>query len=256
MNNLLSLAEFLKNYANAIDIGFNKFVQSSPVFVKQHIEKLAKRKLSSTRDAYIEAVKSKLSKNVLVVELDRESWIANAVESGISDFDMKAGHLKSPKAKMSKKGYRYMVIPIGKDPSISPKTEKGQEFQQKVKQALAQKKFGIKKLKADVNGGVFETQEVLSDVGLDGFYRYRKFESIDSYHQNKNKKQQWQYVLFRVMSENPESKSKWQHPGIQPVHIFKETERFFNENATKMIEGFIDAEIEKIISSYKGQGNV
>lgn len=256
MDNLLSLAEFLKNYVNAIDIGFKKFVQSSPVFIRQHIERLARKKLQTTRDAYIEAVKTQLTNNVLVVELDRDSWIANAVESGIGSFDMKAGHLKSNKAKISKKGYRYMVIPIGQDPNRMAKTDSGKEFQQKVKQALSLKKFGIKKLRADVNGTVFETQEVLSDNGLDGFYRYRKYDSIESYHENKNKKGQWQYVLFRVMSENPDSKSTWQHPGIQPVHIFRETERFINENAAKMIEGFIDAEIEKIILSYKGQGNV
>jgi hypothetical protein len=254
LKDLLSLSEFLINYANAIDIGFKKFIQASPVFIRQYMERQARKKLNSTRDAYIEAIKTQLTNNVLVVELDKSSWIANAVEKGVSEFDMKVKHLQSPKAKISKKGYRFMVIPIGKDPSSEGgKTEKSKEFQKKIKQALEAKKFGITKLKAQVGGGIFETQKVLSDNGLDGFYRYRKHESFEAYHAKKNKGQ-WQYVLFRVMSENPKSQSTWHHPGIEPVNIFKDTEKFINENASKMLEGFIDAEIEKIIGSYaKGE---
>ncbi|MEM4380555.1 MAG: hypothetical protein QXL01_07745 [Thermoplasmatales archaeon] len=248
MQDFLSLAEFIKNYASAIQTGFDKFVQASPVFAKQQIERLAKRKLNFTRDAYLEAVKVRLVNNVLVIELDRDSWIANAVESGVSGFNMKEGHLKSPKAKTSQKGFKYMVIPIGKQKDGSGgNTEKGQAFQAKVNQALANKKFGLTRLKAMVSGQIVQMQQVLSDdVDLSGFYRYRQFESAEAFHSGK--KPQWQYVLFKAMSENPESKSKWEHPGIQPVHIFRDTERFLLENMPKMLDGLLEAEIQKLIS--------
>ena len=247
MQDLLSLAEFLQNYANAIGAGFEKFVQSTPVFTKQFMERQARKKLNSTRDAYMEAIKIQLSQNVLVVTLDKDNWIANAVESGISGFNMKEGHLKSPKAKISKAGYRYMVIPIGKTKDGSGgNTQKSQDFQATVNQALSNNKFGLKRLKAMVGGKIMETQQVLSDdVGLSGFYRYRTFENAESYHSGK--KPQWQHVLFRVMSENPASKSAWDHPGIQPVHIMRDTEKFLMQNMSQMLDGFLESEIEKMI---------
>lgn len=247
MQDLLSLAEFLQNYANAIGAGFEKFVQSTPVFTRQFMERQTRKKLTSTRDAYMEAVKVKLAQNVLVVELDKDNWIANAVESGVSSFDMKDKHLKSPKAKISKAGYRYMVIPIGKQKDgTGGKTQKSQDFQAKVNQALANNKFGLKRLKAMVGGKIMETQEVLSDdVGLGGFYRFRTFETAEAYHSGS--RPQWQHVLFRVMSENPASKSTWEHPGIEPVHIMRDTENFLMQNMSAMLDGFLETEIEKMV---------
>jgi len=248
MQDLLSLSEFIQNYATAIQSGFEKFVQSSPFFAKQHIERQARKKLNSTRDQYLEAVKTKLVDNCLIIELDPDSWIANAVESGADAFNMKKGMLKSGKAKMSKAGYRYMVVPIGKKKDApGGKTEKSQDFQQRVNQALGNNKLGLKRLKAMVSGQIVESQQVMSDdPGLGGLYRFRTFESAEAYHSGK--KPQWQHVLFRVISENPLAKGKWDHPGIQPVHIFRDTERFLMQNLPTMLDGFLEAEVKKIVN--------
>jgi hypothetical protein len=247
MQDLLKAIEYLKNYGKALEDGVNKFVDALPVFTKQQIRRKAKIKLNSTFDSYMESVNIKMRDYVLIVELDQSNWIANAVESGVGQFDMKEGHLKSPKAKRSKAGYRYMRVPIGiqKDGKGSS-TDSGKEFQKKINEVLMKPRYGVRKLKMLMNGSLQETQAVVSaDPALQGMYRTRQFESSEDYHSG-NKKPKWEFILFRTISENPMAQGKWQHPGIKPVHILKDTERWLESSVETLLDGFIEAEIATI----------
>jgi len=88
-NELLNAINAIGSYVDALDSAVNKFINAAPLLVQQHINSLAKNKLNTTYDAYMSAVSSKMSGSVLVVELDKDNWLANAVESGASAFDMK-----------------------------------------------------------------------------------------------------------------------------------------------------------------------
>lgn len=252
MQDLLRVIEYLKNYGKALEDGIQKFADSLPVFTKQQIRRKARTRLNSTFDEYMSATSVKMRNYVLLVEIDKDSWIANAVESGIGQFDMKPGFFNSPKAKTSKKGYRYMHIPIGVEKGgKGSSTESGQEFQKKINEVLMKPKYGIKKLKLLMNGAVQETQEVLTpDPLLKGLYRSRQYESSEDYHSG-TKRPKWEFILFRTVSENPESKGKWQHPGIKPVHILKDTERWLQGNVETLLNGFIEAEMETLNQRFR-----
>lgn len=252
MNELIKTAETISNLAKGLKAGMEKFTGMLPIIVEQHITKLATDKLNSTRDAFLGAVKSETSDYVLVVTLDEDDWLANAVESGADPFSMKDTHLKSPKARYGKPdkngvSYKYLRIPIGKEKDAKPGgTDKARMFQKKINEVMMKPSFGMRRLKTMMDGRITETQPVLStDPDLSGLYRTRQFANSEEFHKG-SKKPKWNLVLFRTITENPLARSKWEHPGIRPAGIFKETESWLQANAEAMLATFLETEISKI----------
>ena len=249
MKDLLLIIEYLKNYVDAIGKGIDKFAEALPILTKQHMTTLANRRLDSTKEEYLSNIKIKMNDYILVVELNTDSWLANAVETGVGQFDMKEGLLNSPKARVGKSGARYIRIPIGKDPNKKNEggSEKSKEFQQRIVDVLMKPKFGSKKIKMNPDGSLFESQKVLAaDPMVAGLYRTRQFEQAEDYYAGK-KKPKWQYVLFRTVSEKPsKTGATWEHPGIQPVRIFTETERWLDQSIGQLLDDFIQSEVEAL----------
>jgi hypothetical protein len=239
------MVKMLENYTEGVREGFNTFVQMAPILIKQDISNRAKKKLDTSKDDYMSAVSVKSKDYLIVVELDRESWLANAVESGVGQFDMRSGLLSSPKAKRSAKGYRYMSIPIGKKKDGKPAdNDKSRAFQDKINQVLEKPIFGqIKNAFGRDGRTIYQKQAVVSgDPALSGLYRTRTFESAAEMHSGKKPK--WQFVLFRTVSDNPLSKASWQHPGIKPAHIFRDTEQWIDSTLIPMANDFIKDELK------------
>lgn len=245
-NHLLEILENANNYVSAVQRGFDNFVQTLPILTKQHMEVQSKNKLGDrTQQNFMSAVSTKMINNILVVELDPDNWLANAVENGADPFQMKEGHLRSSKAKISKQGYRYMRIPIGVNKKSSPGTDKGKEFQKKIVEVLNKPKFGMKKLKMKLDGSVAVAQEVLTnDPDMGGLYRIQHYADAASFH-GKKRPFKTDMILFRTMSDNPNSRSKWEHPGIKPAHIFRNTEQWLEQNIDQILNNIIDLELQK-----------
>jgi hypothetical protein len=244
MQKLTEMLEYMKNYANAVEKGIEVFEQTYPTMIRQHMNTLAGRKLNSTKDVFMSAVKTKTTDHVIVVELDKDNFMANAVESGMDPFNMKETHLKSKKAKTSKAGYKYMSIPIGKSKDDKPGTDKGKEFQAKIMDVLHKPKFGAVKMKMQMNGSVSVSQLVdPKGTDLGGFYRIQEFASVEDFN-SKKKPFKTSFVLFRTISENPNSKSTWNHPGIAPANIFRQTESWITGTLDPMLEEFIMNELK------------
>ncbi len=77
--------------------------------------RLAGERLHSTYREYVMGLNTsesivKTGKGFSQVSL--VGWLPNAVENGLPSFDMKPGFLASPKAKVSKKGKKYLRIPL------------------------------------------------------------------------------------------------------------------------------------------------
>lgn len=254
MKELLSTIEYLQNYGKALEDGVNKFIETVPIMTKQHVNRLAKRNLDSTYEHYMDNVSVKMNNYLLVVEINKDDWLANAVESGVSGFNLKETILSSPKARVSSKGFRYMSIPIGVKKGQKRGTEKGQKYQEQIDKVLIKPKFGLMKMSIMMNGNIVQSQKVLSaDPMLQGLYRARQFESTEEFMSAKKRKG-WQYVLFRTISENPMSKTgaTWEHPGIKPAHILKKTERWLNESSGALLSNLIEAEIDSLNASFFG----
>ena len=246
MKELIEMADKVQAYVNAVDTGFNKFLQVLPDMVKQHLKLLAQRNLNTTREAYVDAIRSEMSQYLLVVNLDQDSWLANAVEQGVGAFSLKDGHLKSPKARISKAGFRYMYIPLGitKSQTTTPDNQLALNFQQRIRDVLQRPKFGMKRLKQTIDGKVSTMEEVqVQDPDLSGIYRVTTFASAQAY--ATGKKGTTQFLMFRTMSDKPGT-SVWEHPGIAPKNLFRELNMFVGATAGKLLESMINDEIAKI----------
>ena len=246
MKELLALAEFADKYAQALQRGFEKFVSAYPVILQQQLKSIASRKLNSTKQQYIDAIQSHMaSELVLVIELDKDAWLPNALEKGVPPFDMKKGHLESPKAKVSKSGYRYMIIPISKDKSggSASSSPKSQELKEKIRNVLIKPKFAFRKLKLHMDGSVSTSEAVkTNDPDVKGLYRIRHYKNPAM---AEAKKGSTSYVMFRVMSEKPGS-AEWMHPGLPGVNCFRDLELFISQTFGPMMSDMIQAEISKI----------
>jgi hypothetical protein len=246
MKELLDLVAYAERYASAIQRGFDKFVASYPVILQQQLKSIATRKLHTTKQQYLDAIQSKMQEEyVLVIELDKDAWLANALEKGCSPFDMKEGHLKSPKAKISKEGFRYRVIPISKDKSggSASSNPKSQALKQKIQDVLIKPKFAFRKLKLHMDGSVSTSEAVkTNDPDIKGLYRIRHYKTPAL---AEAKQGSTSYVMFRVMSEKPGS-AEWMHPGLPGVNCFRDLDLFINQTFGPMMVDMIQAEISKI----------
>lgn len=250
MKELIKQIEYMRNVANAITTGVDKFVRSVPIYTKQQLKAETRKRLNTTADHYMAHSKVKLTDYILVVQLDKEDWLTQALESGVGAFDMKK-MLNSGRARTSKEGFRYMSIPMGKSKDATPGTEKGQEFQKKINEVLSAPKFGMRKLNTLMNGTVVESQQILTnDPMIKGLYRTRAFESAEVYHSGR-KKPAWQHVMFRTMSENPMSRSQWEHPGIKPANILRAVNTWLDLNLEPLLNSFVEAEIKAVTDSTK-----
>lgn len=73
---------------------------------------VASRELNQTREQFTQAINVKHDGNSSTVYLNPNAFIPNAIEGGMAPYDMKVGMLNSPKAKVSSKGNRYLIIPF------------------------------------------------------------------------------------------------------------------------------------------------
>jgi hypothetical protein len=272
MEALVNIVVFLQKYVSALQTAVDTTAMELPGLVEQHIETLAKEKLHSSLNDYLDAVKVRMENYVLIVEMDEDNWIACAVEHGASAWSMNnppngKGHLNSPKAKTSKSGHKYAVVPMGKEVGgKAGPSEKSKRIQEKINQVMKRpdirsNKWGVKsKLHTDLGGkmvtGVFpggkiiESQQIETggDPDISGLYRTRTFANAEEFsHKQVSKKgmPKWNLVLFRTISENPSSK-QWQHPGITAVNILKDTELWTVEFIEKRLQYNIQKELKKM----------
>lgn len=88
------------------------------------IRDLARQHLKGRYEKYVSGLSVKeLENDVFLIVLDEKSrW----VEDGQKPFDMLDGLLKSPKAKMSKSGAKYIVVPFDHSPGKGSTAQGGQ----------------------------------------------------------------------------------------------------------------------------------
>jgi hypothetical protein len=227
LEDLKRTIKYLGEYANTISNTIQKFVQYAPVATKGQLRGKIKQKLNSTQEHYFKHTNVYVADDLLVIEID-DDWLTKALEKGASAFDMKEGMLKSSKAKTSKKGYRYLRVPLKVDPlkNASQSTDKAKVYQERIQSVLMDKHgkiktalFGPPKTKSTIDNKTIEYSEVVSgDPLLKGLYATRVHNSFQDFFSGKSKPQ-WNFMLLRTVSDNPESIAKWEHPGIKAANI-------------------------------------
>ncbi len=151
------------------------------------------------------------------------------IDFGFPAYDMKPGLLASPKAKVSAKGKRYLVVPFrhgapkkANAAGLTPDT--GLDAMPKEIYNLARQ---LKHNSGSINlkGTEFEK------VGWDKkHWKSSKFQHMSRRGQMNHS----QYLTFRIVSENSAPES-WQHPGVKAKHITDRVAAIIHNDAVALI---------------------
>jgi hypothetical protein len=195
---------------------------------------MASARLHSTKQQYLDALKLEPeSEGVFVISLDAS---ADHLEDGYPPFPMLPKLVNGPKSKVSKEGYRYVIVPIRTrtDTASTQPSENSRSVAMKLKQVIDMRKFKKVKSTVDAKSGKVTTVEKYSGEAphpfLKGLTRVREYASADS-----KKPMSSAYLTFRVASEKQMGKGKWNHPGFQGANIFPDLERWADTQMTTII---------------------
>ena len=226
--------------------GIATAIQSTPRLFQQELDAYVTQKLDLTADEFLNSVDVYWEGGAIVVEIDEDNWLANALETGVDGWDMKNTHLNSPKAKFSRSGFKYLTIPIEKFPSSrGGGTEKSQYYHKLVTNALDNNpKFSTPKFKIGLDGTIGSMEQLITNENdLGGFYRVRKFKE-----QGDTKTMNTQYIMFRTMSSHPKQAHKWIHPGIQGINSLEHLELWSRTQYAPIVERMIDYFIDNQVN--------
>jgi hypothetical protein len=249
MANLGDIVDYFENYVNALEEAIERAISSTPLLIRQEFAAQARKHLKTSIEEYMASLDIKLTDNVLIVELDKSSWLANAVESGANEFDMHNTLLNSSKAKISKKGHRYMSIPLPvyKDKGPISGTNKAQALQEKIRAALKDPVFSTPKISQGRDGSIMAVERLLTmDPALKGMVRTSSFGSMTDLTEGKRPRNV-QYTLFRTISQNPLSRAQWIHPGIKPRRLFPRVQNFADSTLIDLLQDIIQNEMEDFL---------
>lgn len=182
----------------------------------------AKSVLKSTRSIYVNSIQvKKRGQFSAAVFLNPASWLANALEMGMSSFDMKAGFLGSSKIKYTKKGNPYLTIPFrfasssalgessafaGVMPQVIHTTTKSLPPGGRLKMSNIPSQYHIPKsaaLRSQVKSGNFA--KVTASTKMTSIYQGMQ-------------RTNGGYVNFRRVSLNSQDQS-WIHPGFVKLDL-------------------------------------
>jgi len=153
---------------------------------------------------YVDAVTAREGDTDMEAFVEAKGMFVNFVENGIKSFDMKPGLLNSPKAKTSKKGIRYMIVPFQYGiPGTQHIKNMPPEVYSAIRSLSSGSSLGARVISALKEKGTKnpEFYQGLTKVGEEGHH---------------------QYFSFRVVS----AKSKgWIYPIIAKVPIYDDTKK-------------------------------
>lgn len=227
--------------------GIKGLIASTPRLIQQEIDSYVSRTLDTTKDEFLNATDVYWDKGALVVEIDDDNWLANALETGVDGWDMKTTHLNSPKAKFSRDGFRYLVIPIEKFPSSrGGGTDKSQMYHKAINEALVNPVYASPTIKMSIDGTIGTMERLnTSNPLLGGFYRISKYKDQTAF--NKKQKQSTQFIMFRTMSNKPSQADKWIHPGIRGIGMFDHIDQWIQGQYPMIAENFLDVYIQQAL---------
>jgi len=216
------ISEFLNKTVDSIKKEVTKAVSGLAAATHAKTLELADDRLKTLKSQYKDGVKfDQLENNVWMVSLDESiMWIEEGTQAR-SGYDSLS---KSTKAKTSKEGHRYLVIPFKHDKKPSEQSSKAQEITNALRQDLKSRGIPYKKLEYNNDGspkmGKLHTFDVASDLPT----VRSKFASLKgvSIYQTKDKNTgsvRRDIMTFRVMSEKTKGDGRWQYPDRQGVKI-------------------------------------
>ena len=202
-------------------------VKRLAVTTHAEVQRLAEDNLHSSKQAYLDAIDirngngfKEIAPGLWVVDLNESAmWI----EEGQEPHSMKE-KLLAKNSKISKDGYRYKSIPFSHSKSQDLQTSQEKDLVNEIRSHLKKQKISFKGIETDATGkprlGRLHRMNIPSKR-LKSYHVAPPLQNLSIYQsKGKNGKIRRDVVTFRTISENPNSKSKWFHPGIKPPRKF------------------------------------
>lgn len=182
-------------------------------------EMKAAENLKSSRQEYIanlNVVDEGQAKGAVVLT----GWLPNAIEDGISEFDMKDGLVNGPNAKTGADGKKYNTVPFshGTPGSLA---ENFSNIMPKAVHAIAKKKAIGDPIKRGELPKKFQEKQKKNVIMPESkaFAQYQHKASIhEGITKNRDGAGNIGYTSFRRVSENSDPAS-WIHPGIEQRNL-------------------------------------
>lgn len=207
-------AEF-QGMEREIDASVRDAAKMLAVQTHAHVVEQASQKLRTRLKMFLDGLQYRETDNVYSIVVPANiRWI----EDGMPAHSMLPGLLRSPKAKMSKDGHRYIVVPFNHSKGPSQQTPFANSITQLMKQQLKKKGIPYKGIEKDSSGKPLIG--ALHRLNLGGPKRDHwsapALQGLTIY-QNKGAKGgvKREAMTFRVASDRHAGTGKWEHPGLE-----------------------------------------
>lgn len=223
----------------------NRAVSKLAAAAKDHAVGLASERLHSRRETFVKALDYfKAEEGVYVLNLDHEArWI----DDGLPARNLTEIMLKSPKAKTAKDGSKFLSIPFQHNQKKSNMTPAQQSLTATIKKELGKVGASLNGIETDKNGqakmGLVRSMDINTKplstpaqlIGrgppgqvAQGITGIPILKGVSIYQKEITKKDGSKGVgrfvmTFRTISSKHSETGQWDHPGLEPVHIFEDT---------------------------------
>lgn len=186
----------------------------------------------------------------VIQRIHAAALIANDLENGRGPWDMKPMLLNGPKARVSKKGTRYNIIPFrhGASNSFAPSSN-AMPMPKGIYQQARELKASVRQGTAMKWGGRLPATGTPGKNPTTGYqHKHDVYEGMVRIEKTYEKATQSKYMTFRIVSEKSDQKSWW-HPGYQAHHIAKGVSDYCRPAVEGMIKAAAERDLQSAIDS-------
>lgn len=205
-----------------------KAVEGLAVAAHAHVLELAGDKLKSLQNKYKDAIDfQQADDNLWVITLDKSAmWI----EKGNDAWSMYDKIQKSPKAKTSKEGHKYLIIPFEKSKRPSEQTPRAKSVTDKVRAFLKKENVPYKKIEYNPDGspklGLLHKFDIKSPRPSQKAKSPELFGLSIYQRKDESGKIRRDVMTFRVVSEKNKGDGRWEYQPREGVNLFEETHKW------------------------------
>lgn len=209
-----AIAAQVKEFALEVEQEIKKGVANLATITHAKVVEMASTELHSTRKNFIDSLGfEEIADGVWVVSLDERAMFT---EEGLDKgFDMKPGLLK--RGKISKKGYKYRVVPFEHSKAPSQLTSSAQNIVSEIRSKLKKANVPFKTIEKNADGsprlGKLHTFNWKSSIpgkgntpALKGVNIYQTITKTGNVRRD--------ILTFRTVTGAPAQADKWKHPGL------------------------------------------
>ena len=209
---------------NKQEMELRKAIKNLALVTYDDIIQIAQSELVTSRQDYIKSLKFEDFGNLYVISITEPGIY---FETGFDGFDQKSYLFRHKKARRSKEGYLYNIIPFRHE----PKGERGQRdtnYHQELQETIK----GMQKINREIydrSGRPIGTVVGKANKNVEGITS-----GLIKVRKKYKKVNQNQYLTFRVISEKSPHDS-WAHPGYKGIKAFDRAEELLDERVDQII---------------------